>query len=123
MLLASFQVFAQDVVIPVVTNEDFFKLLIESIGGAKGATTLAIVGIAVKLILSFFSTEMAGQVFKKLSGGVKLTIVLALTLVSGVVALMVSGVPLVTALLHSTTLSAFVVLSNQVYKQYFEKKA
>lgn len=109
--------------IPVVTNEAFFKLLIESIGGAKGATGLVIAGIVVKLILSFFSTEMAGQIFKKLSGGVKLTIVLFLSLASGVIALMISGVPLMTALLHSSTLSAFVVLSNQVYKQYFEKKA
>lgn len=122
LMFTGLQVYAQDVIIPVVTNDEFISQLFLSLGGLKGATSLAIAGVIVKLILQFASTEMFGKIFKNLSGGVKLTIVLGLSLASGVIALMLSGVPLVTALLHSSTLSAFVVLSNQVYKQYIEKK-
>ena len=107
---------------PVIPTEDFLKLLIESIGGMKGAKTIALVGIVLKLLLAFLSSEICGQVFKKLSGGVKLTIVLALSFVSGIISLKLTGLDWTAAILHSTTLSAFMVLSNQVYKQYFEKE-
>jgi len=109
--------FAQDVVTDVVvSNEDFIKLLIESIGGVKGASTLAIVGIVVQLVMAFFNTKFGGNLVK---GSVKLLIVTGLTLVGGVIGLMVSGgLDIGAALIHSTTLSALMVFVNQLIKQF-----
>lgn len=115
--------FAQEAVPAPISNDDFLKLLIESIGGAKGASALVIAGIVVKVLLAFLSSNFFNQFFKNVSGAVKLLIVSALSLASGVIALMVSGLPLGAALVHSSTLTAFLVLFNQIYKQFIEKKA
>ena len=119
--LSSTFAFAQDVVAPI-SNEDFLKLLVESIGGIRGAASLAVAGIVVKLLLAFLSSEFFGKLFKNLSGEIKLLIVSALSLAAGVIALMTSGLPLGAALVHSSTLTAFLVLFNQIYKQFIEKK-
>lgn len=106
----------------VISSGDFFELLLQSLGGIKGASTLAIVGIVVKLILAFFNSELVGKVFKNLKGSLKILIVTGLSLVGGVVSLMtVNGLDFAAALLHSTTLSAFLVFGNQLYKQFVEK--
>ena len=128
MLLTSvFSVFAQEVPVEVtkeiISNSDLIELLIKSVGGAKGASTLAIVGIAVKFILAFFNSELGGKAFKGMKGSLKLLIVTGLTMVSGVVSLMsVNGLEFGAAMIHSATLSAFLVFGNQVYKQFIEKK-
>lgn len=114
-------VFAQDVIVPVPTT-DFLQSLLSSIGGLKGASALAIAGVVSKLLLMFMGTDLFNQWFKNLDGGVKLVIALALSFISGLIALRMSGIDWGAALIHSSTLSAFVVLSNQVYKQWFEKK-
>ena len=113
--------FAQDVITPVTTN-DFIALLASSLGGLKGAGALAIAGVVSKLLLHFMGTPLFGDLFKKINGGLKLTIALFLSFISGLIALKTSGVDWGAALIHSSTLSAFVVLSNQVYKQWIEKK-
>ena len=100
----------------------FFELLIKSLGGLKGASTLAIVGIVVKLLVAFANSELFGKVFKNLTGAWKITIILFLSLVGGVVSLMtVNGLEFAAALVHSTTMGSFLVLTNQLYKQFFEK--
>jgi hypothetical protein len=69
-------------------------------------------------------SELYLAFFSKVKGGVKLTIVLGLSLASGVLSSMVIGhLSIGAALVHSSTLSMAVVFSNQVYKQFFEKKA
>ena len=123
--LVTFGVAYASEVIEPITNEGFLKLLLESVLAIKEGTlsTLAIVGLVVKVLLAAADAPFFDKAFSKLAGGVKLTIVLALTLISGVTSLMlVDGLTFGTALIHSSTLSAFVVLSNQIYKQYFEKK-
>ena len=107
---------------PPMPPSDFFEILIKSLGGIKGASKLAIAGIVVKVLLAFANSQLFGKAFSKVKGSMKLIIVLALSLVAGVIALMSEqGMDLSTAMMHSTTMSAFLVLVNQLYKQFFEK--
>jgi len=124
--------FAQSEVNPapveVDPNGDFLKLLLESFNGMKGATSIAIAAIVIKILINALNLPVVDRVlgskFKDWSGGIKLTIVLSLSYIGGVVALMVppTNLSLGAALIHSTTLSAFMVLSNQIWQHYFKKK-
>jgi len=121
LVLMSTMAFCQEV-LPVTTNEDFIKWVIATIGALKGASPYVIAGIVVELILKIFSTEMFGFMFKKLKGHVKLTIVLSLSYVAGVIALLISGETWMASLMNAASISAFLVLFNQIYKQYIVKK-
>lgn len=109
-------------VVQEVSMFDFLTLLFQSLNGLKGASALGAAGILVQLVLAFSKTSMAGMVFKKLSGGMKLVVVTGLTVVAGVVSLMLAGITLPAALVHSSTLAAFSVFGHQAYKEFFEKK-
>ena len=112
-----------DPVITPVSDSDFLSFLLQSLGGIKGASTLAIVGVVVQVLIKFLGTDLFGNLFKNVTGAMKLLIVAVLTLVSGVVGLVgVEGLSISAALLHSTTLTAFLVLGNQIYKQFVVKK-
>ena len=114
--------FAQEV-LPEVATQDFITFLVQSLGGIKGVSTLALVGIVVQILVMFLKTPLFGQIFKNVSGPIKLLIVSALSLIGGVSALMsVEGLTIGAALIHSSTLTAFTVLLHQVYKQFIEKK-
>ncbi len=132
MFLFSATAFAQDVgdiqpVLTDVSNQDFLGDLLQSLGGLNGASALAATAILIKLLLKFLSTpwgqNVLGKAFKDMAGGWKLTIVTGLSLAGGVIGLMTAGgLSAGAALVHSTTLAAFMVFSNQIYKQFFEKK-
>ncbi len=109
--------------VPAVSNTDFLQALIQSLGGIKGAGALAIAGVVVQLLIKFLGTPLAGSVLANVSGAWKLTAVVTLSLVSGVLALMLppTSLGLGAALVHSSTLTAFMVFGNQVYKQFLEK--
>lgn len=110
--------------IPVVTNDEFINLLVTSIGGIKGASTLAIVLIVVKLLAKFLSTEWAGKLFKKLSDRAKFTIITGLNVVIALLGLMtVGGLSFGAAIVHSTVIAALSVFLNQGYKVYFGSKS
>lgn len=116
MLVLGCVAYAVDPSLPPDTSE--IMAFFAQLGGLKGASALVIAGIVVQglmLAVRSFLGDLIGQY--------KLLLVLGLSLVSGVVALMVSGVPLGAALVHSTTLAAFSVFFNQIYKQFFEKKS
>ena len=101
----------------VLQNEQFLKLLIESVGGLKGASTLVLVAGVVQLLIQFLKTPWAGQLFKNVKGSLKLSIVAGLTLIGGVSSLMlVEGLGFGAAAIHSTTLTALTVFLHQVYK-------
>lgn len=106
----------------LIANDEFIALLVESIGGTKGAGVLAAVGIWVKVVIAFLNTELMGKFFSGLKGSIKLLIVSILTMVSGVISLKLTGVSWSGALIHSATLTAFVTLSHDVYKTFFVKK-
>lgn len=107
-------VLAQDTP-PVDPNQDFIALLIQSIGGLKGMSTLAIVGLAVQLLIKLSSTTWI-----KLEGSVKLLIVSGLGIVGGVVALMLppNGLTFGAAMVHSLTLTSLMVFLNQIYQKF-----
>lgn len=120
-LFFSMTTFAQDVVVP---TQEFIMFLLQSLGGIKGASTLAIVGVVLQILFQFLHTPLFGSVFKKIDSSDKLLVILFLSMASGVVSLMLSsGLSFVAALLHSTTLTAFSVFANQLYKKFVEKKS
>jgi hypothetical protein len=122
VFLIPLMLFAQDLVVPVSSNEDFIGLLLQSLGGLKGASSLAIAGIVVQLLMKFVGTPWADKLFAN-AGPWKLIIVALLSYLSGVVGLMASaGLSFGAAALHSSVLAAFMVFLNQVYKQFIEKK-
>lgn len=116
-------IFAMSQELPPVSDTDFFLYVIQSLGSLKGAGALAIAYFVSQLILKFMATPLAMNLLKGVKGPVKLTVVLAVNLLSGVLSLMVlNGMTLGPAIMHSTTLAAFSVLFNQIYKQYVEKQ-
>lgn len=126
MIFALFSVMALaqvgvDPSVPPATNEDFLALLIQSIGGVKSLGSLAVVALAVQVVMKFLGTPWADKLFEK-SGAVKLLLIALFTLVGGVTTLMMSGLTLGAALVHSTSLTAIMVLFHQIYKQWIEKK-
>lgn len=120
LTLVGYFAFAQEV--EVIETNQFLQFLIQSLGGLKGATTLAIVGFAIQAIVMLLKTPLFKGVWEKLGSQWKLLIITGLTLISGVVALMISGVSIGAALVHSTTLSALSVFLHQIFKQFIEKK-
>lgn len=117
--LMPFLAYAQD----TVSNSDFLQFLLESIGGLSGLSTLGIVYLVVQAIVMFMKTPLFGSIFSKFSGAGKITTVMVLTVAGGVIGLMYKdGLSFGAAILHSSTLAAFSVLFNQIYKQYIEKK-
>lgn len=97
--------------------QDFVMSLVESIGGFKGASSLAIAAAVVQLVMKFFRTSLAS-----FAGKYKLVIVYLLSVVSGVMSMKLAGVDLFAAFLHSNTLAAIQVFGNQVYKQFIVKE-
>jgi enamine deaminase RidA (YjgF/YER057c/UK114 family) len=117
LMLLSFAALAQGEVIVPPTGEELLKFL-QSIGGLKGAGSLAIAVVAVQGLILFFRSS-----FAKFSGASQLLIVNGLSLVAGVIALKASGVELSAALLHSQTIAAVQVFLHQVVKQVSKPKA
>ena len=102
---------------------DFLQLLIASIGGFKGMSTLAIVGVVIQLLIKLISLPFMGSLFLKAPGYLKLLIISGLTLVGGPITLMVvDGLDFGAALIHSATLNAFMVFANQIYLNVIAKK-
>jgi len=96
------------------TAEDWM-MLVESLGGLKGASTLVIAGTLAQLVL-LLSKSMVGQ----LAGKNQLRIVAGASLVAGVTGLMLQDVSLFAALMHSTVLASLQVFAHQFIKQESE---
>lgn len=124
LILASFAFFpllvlAQD---EVISNDEFVSFLLASIGGAKGLSTLALVGVSIQIIIKFLQTEIVDNWFSKKSGKIKLVIVTGMSVIGGVLSLMtVEGLSFSAAALHSSTLAAAMVFIHQVIKQFSAK--
>lgn len=116
-VLMPLMVLGQDA--PVDPNQEFLSLLIQSIGGMKGMSTLAIVGVVVQLLL-----KLANTTWIKLDGSMKLLIVSGLGIVGGVIGLMIppNSLSLGAALVHSTVLTALMVFLNQIYQKFLAPK-
>lgn len=115
---------AEPVPVPVDPNLTFLQLLLKSIGDAKGATTLAIVGIVIQLLLKLLDLPMLGNFFSGARGNIKLLIVGFLTFALTPITLVQTlSLDWGAALTHTATLTAFMVLFNQIYIQFFKKDA
>lgn len=125
--LFAFMAFAQDVLpvpVPEVTNAEFFESLLKAIGGAKGASTLAIVAAALQVLFKLLGTPLFSGVWKKLEPKVKFLIVAVLSIGTMTTGLMIaSAMPLGAALLHSTVVTAIMNYAYKYYELYIEKKA
>lgn len=111
-----------DVVIPVLTNEQFIEQVLALLGGIKGASSLAIIAILAQVFMKFVGTPWADILANGSDvGKYKLTIFLFCTYLLSVVTQIVAGVSVVQALTSATALSALMVLLNQIYKQFFQK--
>lgn len=115
---------AEPVIVPI-SNEDFISLLFQSLGGMAGASSLAIAGLIVQLLIKFMSAPMFGEVFKELPNGKKLLFVSFLSLAAGTISLMAgpAALSLGAALIHSSNLAALMVFGNQVYKAVVAESA
>jgi len=100
-----------------ISNSEFIQSLIVAIGGFSGASTLAVVGIIVQLLIKFFKTPIALFASKY-----KLVIVSGLSVVGAVIGLSMQGVDLLSAIMSGGTLAAIQVFVHQIYKQFIEKR-
>lgn len=104
-------------------NQEFINFLVASIGGMKGMGTLAIIGLVVQILIKLMNLKIFDQFFSKLDGETKLLIVSGLTFVSGPILLMTrDNLSFGAAMIHSATLTAFMVYFNQIYQHFFAKK-
>ena len=100
----------------------FIQVVIEQIGGIKGASAFVIAGVVTEILIKFLDTSLFGKLFSSFKGKYKLVTVMFLSYVSGVLSLVnVGGQSIIEALIHSTSLTALLVLINQIYKQFFVK--
>ena len=123
-LIAPIVVFAQEAAVAVADaipaivapSADEWKALLSSLGGLKGAGALAIVAVVVQVIMLALRSKLG-----KRAGKWRLAAVMLLSLIGGMVAMRMSGIEWMPALLHANTMAAAQVLLHQLWKQFTEK--
>lgn len=108
---------------PVMSDDMFVQELFKSLGGVAGMSALAIAGMVTQLVAKFLNTNLMSKVWQQIPGIWKIVTILSLTMVGGVLGMVSQGVSWGAALIHSTTLSALMVLANQIYLHIMEPKA
>lgn len=107
---------------PMILTPDFLAYLIASFNGLPGAGVLGGSVILVQVIIRALNQPFANHFFSKLSGWQKLAIVAGLTFAVTPLGLISTGLPIGAALVHTSTLTAFQVLLNQIYLQAVKAK-
>ncbi len=120
VMMIPFALFAQEVPAPISDIDAVQQIL--AVLTTKGLSGLALVAAVVQVLMIALRSNYVIAKFGDLKGSTRITALLALTMVGGIVTLMMQGMTIIPAILHSTTIAAFQVLANQVYKQYFVKK-
>ena len=124
LFLFAFTAFAQVAGMPAdLPDEEFLKMLLASIGGLSGASALGVAAIVVQLLVALLRTNMVGKLWQKIPGIWKIISIMSMSAVSSVVTMTSQGVSVGAALIHSSVLSALMVLGNEIYKHFTEKKA
>ncbi len=113
LMLAPGLAFAQASLPADLETGDALQLLLKSLGGLKGAGALAIAVVITQGIMLFFRTKLSS-----FAGKWRLLIVAGLSLVTGFLSLLVSGVSWQGALMHAETIGAFQVLGHQLFVQF-----
>lgn len=93
-----------------------WAIFLESIGGPKGAGIMGAIVTAIQILLRLLNSP-----FGYLAGPYKLVLVTGLTLFLGITGLRIEGFDWQSAIMHSTTLSAFQVFLYELYKQFIKK--
>jgi hypothetical protein len=115
---------APEVVVPpavdavAAPSDAELSAFVKALGGVAGMGTLGIVALVVQGLMLLVRTKLG-----EFAGKYRLLIVLVLTVAGGVVGLMAGGMPFAAALVNAGTLSAVMVLLNQIYRQFFVKTA
>lgn len=102
--------------IPAPTPEDWARFL-EALGGLSGLQGLGIAALVVQGLMLLLKSQ-----FGKYAGKYQLVAVMGLSLVSGSIALKMTGLDWASVIVHSSTLGAVQVFLHQIYKQFLEKK-
>lgn len=127
LIIAFFSSFALGQVVaqvPLEQNIDlqnYFKLLVESLGGVQGASTMAILAIVIQLLMATLRLDVLQSKLPPIVGKYKFIFIYALSMVSGILALRMQGLDLMASLFHSNTLAAYQVFMHQAVKQISEK--
>jgi membrane associated rhomboid family serine protease len=104
-----------------INLQNYLKLLFDSLGGIKGASTLATIAIIVQILMQTLRLNCIQTKLPKILGKHKFLIVYLLSTISGILALKLQGIDWLSSLLHSNTLAAYQVLIHQAIKQLKEK--
>lgn len=119
--LAAAKVYAQAAAVPVdatIPDAAYLQELFTTLGGLKGLGGLGLAALITQLVMHGLQDQFVANA---IHGKWRILLVAGLSIVGGVLALMASGIPLVTALLHATTLAAYSVFFNQLKKQLVDK--
>lgn len=114
VLFVPMMLIAEDVTVPTISE---WAKLIEALGGLKGASTWAVVAVAVQAVMLALRTQLG-----ELAGVWRLVIMSGLTAGGVLVAALAAGTDLGAALVSSVFLAALQNFLHQLYKQLFEKK-
>lgn len=106
----------------MIPDDQFVKMLFASLGGLSGLSALGIAAAIVQLVVAFLSTNLMGKLWQGIDGIWKIIVIMSLTAVSGVLTMVSQGVSVGAALIHTTTLSALMVLGNQIYQHFTQPK-
>jgi beta-lactamase regulating signal transducer with metallopeptidase domain len=87
-------------------------MIVKSMGGISGIGALGIAALVTQVLMFALRSKLKEQ-----AGAWRLAAVYFLTMVSGVIAMRMTGVDWGGALLHSNTLAAFQVFGHQVVSQ------
>lgn len=120
--LFSFYVLAQtaDIPLPPTTTNDVLSAVLALIGGAKGASTLAIVGMVVQLLSAFVLSPLWDSL--KLDPKYKFLAFALASVVGSVVPLMMQGQSFLMAISSSAVLILLMQYGHRIYELFFEKK-
>ena len=113
-----------------MTADQYLAFLFDSIGKMKGASVAMVAYLISQLVIKFIDSRFrkmvlgSGSILSvKMKGKHKILIVSGVTFLNTLTGLVAfSGLSWPAAAIHSTTLSAFSVFANQIYKQFFEKR-
>lgn len=115
-LLFPFLALAQDPTVIVPPSAADFAAFLAALGGAKTLGVLGIVAVVVQGLMLLLKSKLG-----EMAGKYQLILVMLLTMVTGALALRMSGLDWASVLMHSTTLTAVQVFLHQLYTQFLEK--
>lgn len=97
---------------------DFLQYLLDSFNGLEGASVFASSGVAIQVLLRILENPKVAEFFKRKNIS-RITLIAALTFMITPIGLMQgAGLTLGAALVHSSTLMAFIAFLNQAVAEY-----